>query len=272
VTDRPDWAPPEIDLTVPSVSRVYDYFLGGTHNFEVDQRAAQVALQALPDIPAIGFANRAVMARAVEFCVNRGVTQFLDIGSGIPTFNNVHEVAQDARPDARVVYVDHDVVAVAHTNAMLTCNPNATTALADLRKPRSILEHPETRRLLDFKQPIALLLIAVVHFLDDGERPAEIIAELRDALAPGSIMVITHASDAHYPSASSRRRVLSIYEQTGSPLIFRAGADIAPFFAGFDVVEPGIVPMPQWRPDAGAEGVQHDPAGLYGLAGVGVKR
>ncbi len=269
VTDRPSWAPQGIDLTVPSVSRVYDYFLGGSHNFEVDREAARVALKAFPGIPKIGQANRAVMRRAVQFAVDRGIRQFLDIGSGIPTFGNVHEVAQAAAPGARVMYVDNDPVAVAHSKAVLADNPDAAIAAADLRDPRSILEHPETRRLLDLDQPIALMLVAVVHFLPDADRPAEIIATLRDALAPGSVMVITHATLLG-PTPQAQRGVQEAYQRTTTPLLMRTAAELEPFFDGFDLVEPGIVPLPHWRPDSPVT-EDDDTAALHGLAGVGLK-
>jgi hypothetical protein len=271
VTDRPSWAPQGIDLNVPSVSRIYDYFLGGSHNFEVDREAARVALAALPGIPKIGQANRAVMRRAVNFAVEQGITQFLDIGSGIPTFGNVHEVAQARRPGARVVYVDNDPVAVQHSRAVLRDNPDATIAAADLRDPRSVLEAPETRALLDLDRPVALMLVAVVHFLADSDKPAEIIATLRDALAPGSIMVITHATIPETGISSGQRDVMEVYRRTTTPLIMRSPAELAPFFEGFEIVEPGIVPLPYWRPDGdGPE--DDDPVVLQGLAGVGAKR
>ncbi|MBM9510351.1 SAM-dependent methyltransferase [Actinacidiphila acididurans] len=270
MTDRPSWAPPGIDPTVPSVSRIYDYFLGGSHNFEADREAARVAIQAFPGIPKIGQANRAVMRRAVRFAVDRGITQFLDIGSGIPTFGNVHEVAQAASPGAKVVYVDNDPVAVAHSRAVLEGNDEATVVMADLRDPRSILEAPETRAMLDLRRPMALMLVAVVHFLSDEERPAEIIATLRDALAPGSVMVVTHAT-MDGPTPQGQRGAQQVYQRTTTPLIMRTREQLEPFFDGFELVEPGVVPLPYWRPDT-PPADDDDPAVLHGLAGVGLKR
>jgi SAM-dependent methyltransferase len=269
VTDRPSWAPQGIDLTVPSVSRIYDYFLGGSHNFEVDREAARVAMKAFPGIPKIGQANRAVMRRAVHYALDRGITQFLDIGSGIPTFGNVHEVAQSARPGARVVYVDNDPVAVAHSRAVLEGNENATIAAADLRDPRSVLDSAETRRLLDLDRPVALMLVAVIHFLSDDDRPAEIVATLRDALAPGSVMVITHAT-MDGPTPQGQREAQEVYQRTATPLIMRTAAQLEPFFDGFEIVEPGIVPLPYWHPDT-PPGDEDDLAVMHGLAGVGLK-
>jgi SAM-dependent methyltransferase len=269
VTDRPSWAPQGVDINVPSVSRIYDYFLGGSHNFEVDRKAARIALKAFPGIPKIGQANRAVMRRAVQFALGRGVRQFLDIGSGIPTFGNVHEVAQAADPAARVVYVDNDPVAVAHSRAVLADNEHATIASADLRDPRSILEAAETRRLLNLDEPVALLLVAVVHFLSDADRPAEVIATLRDALAPGSVLVVTHAT-MDGPTPGGQREAQEVYQRTATPLIMRTAAELEPFFDGFEIVEPGIVPLSYWRPET-PPNQDDDPAVLHGLAGVGLK-
>jgi SAM-dependent methyltransferase len=270
VTDRPSWAPQGIDLTVPSVSRVYDYFLGGSHNFEVDREVARGALKAMPGAPKIAQANRAVMRRAARFAMDLGIRQFLDIGSGIPTFGNVHEVAQHVDPEARVVYVDNDPVAVAHSRAVLAGNEQATIAAADLRDPRSVLEHAETRRLLDFDRPLALMLVAVLHFLPDEDDPAGVIATLRDALAPGSVVVITHATMEHGPTPSGQRGVQQVYQRTTTPLLMRTAAELEPFFDGFEIVEPGIVPLPFWRPDTPPSD-EDDPSVLHGLAGVGLK-
>ncbi len=159
--ERPAWAPRSIDISVPSVSRIYDYYLGGSHNFEVDREAARKAMGFMPGLPKIMQANRAFMRRAVRYAADEGITQFLDIGSGIPTFGNVHEVAQAAVPGARVVYVDHDPVAVAHSQAVLAGNEDADMAAADLRRPEEILASPQLERLIDLNRPVALLLVAI---------------------------------------------------------------------------------------------------------------
>ncbi|MEU2183479.1 SAM-dependent methyltransferase [Streptomyces thermolilacinus] len=268
--DRPAWAPPGIDLSVPSVSRIYDYYLGGSHNFEVDREAARRALEFLPGLPKIMQANRAFMRRAVRHAVGEGVTQFLDIGSGIPTFGNVHEVAQQADPGARVVYVDHDPVAVAHSKAVLEGNDRADIAAADLRKPHDILHSPEVARLLDLDRPVALLLVAVLHFLEDADRPHEAVAELRDALAPGSLIIVTHASFDGIPVPQERAGgTVGVYRDIRSPLVMRSREEVARFFDGCEMVEPGLVSMPHWRPDTPPE--QEDPYAFSGFAGVGRK-
>ncbi|MEU7565454.1 SAM-dependent methyltransferase [Streptomyces fradiae] len=268
--DRPAWAPPGIDLSVPSVSRIYDYYLGGSHNFEVDREAARRAMEFLPGLPKIMQANRAFMRRAVRHAVGAGVTQFLDIGSGIPTFGNVHEVARQAAPDARVVYVDHDPVAVAHSKAVLDGDDRADIAAADLRKPHDILNSPEVGRLLDLDRPVALLLVAVLHFLEDADRPYEAVATLRDALAPGSLLILTHASFDGIPVPQEQAGgTVGVYRDIRNPLVMRSRDEVARFFDGLALVEPGLVSMPHWRPDTPPE--QEDPYAFSGFAGVGRK-
>ncbi|MFJ9942138.1 SAM-dependent methyltransferase [Streptomyces erythrochromogenes] len=274
--ERPAWAPPGIDISVPSVSRIYDYYLGGSHNFEVDRQAARRAMEFMPGLPKIMQANRAFMRRAVRHAVADGVTQFLDIGSGIPTFGNVHEIAQAASPQARVVYVDHDPVAVAHSHAVLLDDEQTGVVAADLRKPQEILAAPEVGRLLDFDRPVALLLVAVLHFLEDTDRPYEAVAELREALAPGSLLILTHASYEGIPLTEEvAGGTVGVYRDIRNPLVMRTGEQISGFFEGFEMVEPGLVSMPDWRPDR-AEGGEdgetpEDPYAFSGYAGVGRK-
>ncbi|MFF9065564.1 SAM-dependent methyltransferase [Streptomyces sp. NPDC014891] len=268
--ERPAWAPPGIDISVPSVSRMYDFYLGGSHNFEVDREAARKAMEFMPGLPKVMQANRAFMRRAVRHAVDNDVTQFLDIGSGIPTFGNVHEVARAADPAARVVYVDHDPVAVAHSRAVLAGDEGAAVVAADLRKPADILRSPEVSRLLDLERPVALLLVAVLHFLEEEDRPHEAVTELLDALAPGSLLVITHASYEGIPlSEEQAGGTVGVYRNIRSPLVMRSGAEITRFFAGTELIEPGLVPMPLWRPDSPVE--EEDPYAFSGFAGVGRK-
>ncbi|MEW2135483.1 SAM-dependent methyltransferase [Streptomyces sp. NPDC005409] len=274
--ERPAWAPPGIDISVPSVSRIYDYYLGGSHNFEVDRQAGRRAMEFMPGLPKIMQANRAFMRRAVRHAVAEGVTQFLDIGSGIPTFGNVHEVAQAASPEARVVYVDHDPVAVAHSQAVLDGDDRTGVIAADLRKPKEILEAPEVGRLLDLGRPVALLLVAVLHFLEDADDPYAAVAELRDALAPGSLLILTHASYEGIPLTEEvAGGVVSVYRDIRNPLVMRTRERIIPFFDGFEMLEPGLVSMPDWRPDRPAGALDgeaaEDPYAFSGFGGVGRK-
>ncbi|MFF5970599.1 SAM-dependent methyltransferase [Streptomyces sp. NPDC012769] len=268
--ERPAWAPPGIDISVPSVSRMYDFYLGGSHNFEVDREAARKAMEFLPGLPKIMQANRAFMRRAVRHAVDSDVTQFLDIGSGIPTFGNVHEVAQAASESARVVYVDHDPVAVAHSRAVLAGDDRSAVVAADLRKPRDILHSREVGELLDLDRPVALLLVAVLHFLEDEDEPYEAVAELLDALAPGSLLVLTHASYEGIPVSQERAGgAVGVYRDIRNPLVMRSREEITRFFDGTELVAPGLVPMPHWRPDHPDE--EEDPFAFSGFAGVGRK-
>ncbi|MFB7253948.1 SAM-dependent methyltransferase [Streptomyces nojiriensis] len=274
--ERPAWAPPGIDISVPSVSRIYDYYLGGSHNFEVDRQTARRAMEFMPGLPKIMQANRAFMRRAVRHAVAEGVTQFLDIGSGIPTFGNVHEVAQAASPQARVVYVDHDPVAVAHSRAVLTGDDSSDIVAADLRKPKEILAAPEVGRLLDLGRPVALLLVAVLHFLEDTDNPYGAVAELRDALAPGSLLILTHASYEGIPlTQETAAGTVGVYRDMRNPLVMRTREQISGFFDGFEMLEPGLVSMPDWRPDRpdGGEDAEtpEDPYAFSGFGGVGRK-
>ncbi|MFD0265399.1 SAM-dependent methyltransferase [Streptomyces sp. NPDC127106] len=274
--ERPAWAPPGIDISVPSVSRIYDYYLGGSHNFEVDRQAARRAMEFTPGLPKIMQANRAFMRRAVRYAVDQGVTQFLDIGSGIPTFGNVHEVAHAASPEARVVYVDHDPVAVAHSKAVLAGNDRTGVLAADLRKPQDVLGSSEVARLLDLERPVALLLVAVLHFLEDADEPYAAVAELRDALPSGSLLVLTHASYEGLPlPEETASGMVDVYRDIRSPLVMRSREQVARFFDGFELVDPGLVSMPNWQPDglaAPQDGeMPEDPYAFAGFGGVGRK-
>ncbi|WP_320774543.1 SAM-dependent methyltransferase [Streptomyces sp. CRN 30] len=266
--ERPAWAPRSIDISVPSVSRIYDFYLGGSHNFEVDRQAARRAMEFMPGLPKVMQANRAFMRRAVRFAAAEGIDQFLDVGSGIPTFGNVHEVARRARPGSRVVYVDHDPVAVAHSQAVLADDADADVVAADLLKPRDILASPQVERLIDLNRPVALLLIAILHFVDDTEDPYRAVAELSRALAPGSVLVLTHAAYEGIPLPPERAGgAVDVYKDIRNPLIMRTRDEIARFFEGYDMVEPGLVPMARWRPEGAPE--DEDPYAFSGFAGVG---
>jgi hypothetical protein len=250
--ERPDWVPGEVDVTRPSAARVYDYLLGGSHNFAVDREMADRMLAFAPDAVPVVRTNRSFLHRAVRALVDLGVTQFLDLGSGIPTVGNVHEVALRATPDARVVYVDIDPVAVAHSRAMLSEQPNVTVVRADMRDPEALLGSPELAKVLDLDRPTALLMVAVLHFVPDDDRPDRIVRRYRDALAPGSYLALSHLTDEDAdPDGVARARAL--YERTPTPVTFRSRATIDDLFAGFELLDPGLVRPPLWRPDSAAE-------------------
>lgn len=267
--ERPAWAPQGIDLTVPSVSRMYDYCLGGSRNFEADRAAGKRATEAWPGLPKMVQANRAFMRRAVRFAVGTGVTQFLDVGSGIPTFGNVHETAQSADPSARVVHADCDPVAVAHGRAVLEGNELADVVSADFRTPQDIFYSAEAERLLDFEQPVALLLGWMLHFVEDKDDPWKTVGQFAERLAPGSLLVLSHLSADEGPLRSLGDGVRDVYRQASAPLVTRSRTDIRRFFDGFELVEPGVVPPARWRPEDLPEA--EDPLLLSGYAGVGRK-
>jgi S-adenosyl methyltransferase len=264
---EPDWVPPEVDTKRANVARVYDYWLGGTHNFLTDQDLARALIAVEPNFRAMARANRAFLGRAVRFLAGQGIRQFLDIGSGIPTEGNVHEVAQHAAPGAHVVYADIDPVAVAHSKAILAGNPDAAIIQADLREPEKILAQHAVRRLIDASQPTGLLLVSVLHFIADAEDPWQIVATLRDALAAGSYLVLCHATDETKPGVAHAFE--KVYNSSvATQAHFRSRAQILRLFDGFGLVDPGLVFMPQWRPDSPAD-LPDDPSQYLGLAGVG---
>jgi hypothetical protein len=266
---EPNWIPPGVDTDRANIARVYDYLLGGSHNFLADQDVGRMIMAVEPNARAIGRANRDFLGRAVRFMAGVGIRQFLDIGSGIPTQGNVHEVAEQAAPGSRVVYADIDPVAIAHSQAILAGHENAMIIDADLRDPEKILAHRRLRRLIDFSQPVGLLLVAVLHFITDEEDPAGIVATLRDGLAPGSYVAICHGTDEGKPGVAQAAE--KVYDRgVSASLRMRSRAGILPFFDGWELVEPGLVVLPQWRPDPGAEPA--DPGKFWGgLAGVARK-
>lgn len=267
--ERPTWAPPEVDLDRPSPARIYDYMLGGSHNFACDRELANQLVSVAPEIMPTAHANRAFLRRATRFLAKAGIRQFLDVGSGIPTVGNVHEIAQSVTPDADVVYVDIDPIAVAHSAAILHGVEHTAVFRADLRHPREILENPTVRERIDFSQPVALLLVAVLHFVPDEDEPQRAIAELRDALAPGSYLAISQNSPPDFEITAEGHQVLTRYVRTASPIGLRPRAEIATFFGDWPLVEPGLVPFPQWRPDPGEE--DDDPRLMPGFVGVARK-
>jgi hypothetical protein len=268
MTVGPGWVPPGVDTSKANVARVYDYWLGGDHNFEADRDLARAIITLDPHIRLTMRANRAFLGRAVRFLAGQGgVRQFLDIGSGIPTQNSVHQVAQDTAPGSRVVYVDNDDDVVAHSRLLLAGNPDATVIQADLREPANILADPETRRLLDFTRPVAVFLVAVLHFIPDSGQVADIVAALRDALAPGSYLVICHACRDEQPGlATSFETVYN--SRVTAQLAMRSRDEITRLCDGFTLLEPGLVWIPQWRPDSPAD-VPEDPSKYWALVGVG---
>ncbi|MFC7547763.1 SAM-dependent methyltransferase [Plantactinospora sp. GCM10030261] len=249
-------APPGIDPSIPSVARVYDFMLGGKDNFESDRRVAEHALRITPDGPAAGQANRAFLRRVIRFLVTEaGIDQFLDIGSGLPTQGNVHEVATEHNPQAHVVYVDNDPIVLTHGRALLAAEGTATVIQGDVRTPQEILDHPEVHRFLDFDRPIGLLLFAILHHLGDEEDPRAVAAALIEAIPSGSYVAISHFRDPgeRHPEASRKaREVERIFNESLGTGRWRTDEEILSFTDGLTLLEPGLVPVAEWRPDPDA--------------------
>ena len=255
-------------LRVPNPSRMYDYFLGGHHNLAVDREAADRAVAIYPGFPLFMRANRAFLRRAIEFLMAQGIARILDIGSGIPTVGNVHEIAQHANPNARVVYVDVDPVAVAHSTALLRGNPRVTIIEGDMRQPESILAQPAVKELLATGEPIGLVLAFVLHFVVDDAEALRIVSVLRKALPSGSYVVLSHGTMEHLPP-EILEQLVRLYATTSQPVRIRSRSEIQRFFDGLELVEPGLVYVPLWRPEEPDDLLLDDPPRSSGFAGVG---
>jgi S-adenosyl methyltransferase len=264
--ERPSWASGGVNFERPSVARVYDYYLGGSHNFAVDRQVGRRTIELWPDLPLAMQANRAFLRRSVRYLVTQGITQFLDLGSGIPTQGNVHEVAQIASPEARVIYVDIDPMAVAHSRAILAGNPHADIVQADLRDLPAILDDPRSRRLIDLTQPIGVLMAAILHFIPDQADAASIVAQYSNIMASGSYLALTHGAQSAQAEPAAE-----FYWRTTAPLVLRTRPEIEALLDGFDLVSPGLVFLPLWRPDSPADFDDH-PERFSGYAAVGHRK
>jgi hypothetical protein len=260
----------EIDTSKPHPARMYNAFLGGRDNYPVDREAVRQILRRWPEVRLIARANRAFLQRAVRFLVGEaGIRQFIDIGTGIPSAGNVHEIAGQVALDARVVYVDNDAIVHVHANALLTGSGTTTVVLADLRDPHAILGNPQLRAHIDFAQPVGLLLIAIMHFITGAENPAGIMGTLRDALPDGSYLALSHATGDFHPPGTADEAAAA-YQNAAAPLLLRAHSEVTTYFEGFDLLEPGLVRAPLWRPDGRAPRPKDiAKVGIY--AGVGRK-
>ena len=255
--DAAEWAlsVPEIDPNKPSPARIYDYWLGGSQNFAVDRQAGQRALAALPNLQDAIRANRAFLGRVVHhLAADLGVSQFLDLGSGVPTVGNVHEVARYINPEAKVVYVDIDPVAIAHARALLANVDGVEAILADLRQPDSVLAHPLLRETLDLNAPIAILMYAVLHFIPDEQDPAGIVRAYIEHAAPGSYLAVSHGAPDTGGLLSEQDTMLNDYQQsTGVQFIKRDADQITAWLTGLEIQPPGLVSINRWRPEPDIE-------------------
>ncbi|MGI5456416.1 SAM-dependent methyltransferase [Streptomyces sp. CA-249302] len=252
-----------IDTSKPHPARMYDYFLGGKDNYEVDREAAEQFIRAAPEVREGVRANRRFLQRAVRHVVGEGgVRQILDIGTGLPTEPNVHQVARAIAPDTRIAYVDNDPIVSTHSMALLDDADTATSVvLADLRDPRAVLDHPEIREVIDFDEPVALLLVAVVHFLSAADDPYGIVTTLREALPTGSYLVLSHATgDAH---EDGREDAAKVYNRATATMNLRTHAEVQEFFGDFTLVPPGVVKVTDWHPEE-PPAPDAPPIGIYG--------
>jgi hypothetical protein len=245
--------PAGLNVTTPNIARMYDYMLDGKDNFAADRDAAAKLIRMMPQLPLIARANRAFLRRAVQVLVTEyGIRQFIDVGTGLPTMGNVHEVARRAAPGTRVLYVDNDPVVCCHADALLSSD--ATQIIeADLRRPGEILGHPLTRQTIDFGEPFALMFLSVLHFVPDQDDPWAVIARFRAAMAPGSFLVISHGTLETRPDDPRAQLSAEVYSQSSAPLALRSLEAVRRLFDGFELVAPGLVWIPQWRPSPSEE-------------------
>jgi SAM-dependent methyltransferase len=252
-----------IDTSVPNAARVYDWLLGGSHNFAADRRFAEATVANWPHAADTARLNRSFLRRAVLFMIDNGIRQFLDIGSGIPTVGNVHEIAQQAAPSCRVVYVDKDPIAAEHSRILLRDNDRATAIQADLRDPDDLLSRPEIGEQLDFSRPVGLLTLLVWHFVSDADDPARLMARYRAVLAPGSYLALTHITR----DGASRDTNDAI--DTLDAIFPRPIERITGLFDGVELLAPGVVVCPVWRPDGPGDFSDDPECNKLIIAGVG---
>jgi hypothetical protein len=264
----PGAAVPQVDTSKPHPARMYDYYLGGKNHFAADRETAEKGLAGWRSGRVAARENRSFLGRAVRFlAAEAGIRQFLDIGTGLPTTGNVHEVAQAVEPSSRVVYSDNDPLVLAHARALLTSSPEGRTAYihADLREPQSILSDPSVLEVLDFSEPVALMLVAVLHFVPDEFKPAQILATLTGALAPGSYLVASHITGEHDPDGPATGA--RAYRAAGLPAQLRDSGQFAQLaFSGLDLMPPGVVLVSEWRPQG--DGPRPTPAEVSWYGGV----
>ncbi|MFI0372579.1 SAM-dependent methyltransferase [Actinomadura sp. 1N219] len=261
-----EFTPYDFDVDTPNAARMYDYYLGGKDNYPADREAAE-KIMALGPSRDICVANRRFLGRAVRLAARDGIRQFLDLGTGLPTQENVHEVAQREAPGARVVYVDYDPVVLAHARALKAIDATTAVVREDVRKPREILDHPEVLGLIDFSEPVAVLFVAVLHCLTDDEDPWGVVRAFAERMAPGSHLIVSHLTDDAHPDVGAAAR--EVYDAATAPLIHRGHAAISRFFDGFEVLEPGVTVVNEWRPEGDLD--RERPGGEWFYVGVGRK-
>jgi len=261
-----------LDPAIPNVARIYDYYLGGTENFPADREAGDRVLATSPEVRITMRANRSFLGRVVRHLVTEaGIDQFVDLGAGLPTRENVHQVAQAAKPGARVVYVDNDPAVVEHASRLLAGNDRAAVVRADLRRPREVLANSELLELIDLGRPAAILMTAVLHFVGDVDDPYAIVRRYRDAIAPGSYLALSLGTTEGVDPAKIAE-AQRVYRGASSQLAYRSRAQIEQLFDGFDLVDPGLVRLPRWRPSSEEAAQAESEGSEWMLGGVGLRR
>jgi SAM-dependent methyltransferase len=262
--------PTGIDVATPHTARMYDYFLGGKTNFAADRDAAERVIASIPGVVETARANRAFLARAIRHAAEQGMRQFLDIGTGIPAPGNTHEIAQSVAPESRVAYVDNDPIVLAHARALMAPDGRGRTTYvqADLREPEKILASPEVRDVIDFGRPVCVALISIMHFISAADDPQRIVGTLREALAPGSMLIVAQATRDRVDREKAREAV-EIYATTSAGVTPRTHGEILAFFDGFELADPGLVRVAHWRPD-GPPPTPAQTALIHSYGGVGV--
>jgi SAM-dependent methyltransferase len=262
--DDLDWVPDGVDTDTPSAARMYDYLIGGANNFAADREAARRVLEIRPEAALLAQANRSFLRRAVRFMVERGIDQFIDLGSGVPTVGNVHEIAQRYDPGARVVYVDIDPIAVMHARHLLAGDPHTIVLEQDIRKPDEILDDRHVRTLLDLDRPVGVLAVAVLHFLPDAEDPAGMLERVRQVVAGGSYLAVSHGTaDGNAALAEQAREV---YARTANPVVVRTHAEVERLLGSWRLVEPGLVEVREWQPEDAGDAPVGPPTNYGGVA------
>jgi S-adenosyl methyltransferase len=249
-----DWereVPAGVDTSLPSIARVYDYVLGGKDNFECDRVLTEQLKQIAPEITRVAVQNRKFLRRAVRFIAEQGVNQFIDIGTGLPTQDNVHQVARRAHPDARVVYVDNDPIVSVHGSALIAEDHSTAFILQDVRRTEEILNHPDTRRLINFEEPVAALYISFLHQIPDRDDPAGLVRTMMSYLAPGSFVAMSHLVSAD-PQLRKQLTDLMLNATEGNWGRVRTRTEVNQFFTGLEPITPGLVEITTWRPDGTA--------------------
>lgn len=265
LSQQTNWVPTSVDLEKASAARMYDYLLGGNHNFAVDREFVARLMDTQPEVKRFALMNRAFMRRAVLYLMECGIRQFIDLGSGIPTVGNVHEIAHEVDPAARVLYVDNEHVAVAHSQLILEGVANARMVQADINKPLLVLQDPATRELIDFSRPVGVLAITIGHYILDEHGPEAVFGAYRDAVAPGSYLALTHLTD----DFSGQDFLAESMKSSQNRIQSRGRAEVLDLFGDFDLVDPGLVTTSRWRPERPGDVHPEIEDGLY--AGVARK-